>query len=109
MGIGKFKMDTSKELQGVLSNINQLSSLRYTSSGYDASDILIDYLRAYEKAGLTEKQEKIINLVYKREYTQKEAAEILGCSQQAVQQHIKASFKKIVEAYKGDLPGEQGK
>ena len=94
-----YALETEKGVYALLSNIHYVRALRFARSDYDACNILIDFLLAYESADLTPRQKDALALVYERDITQKEAAEYMGASQQAVQQHIKAAVRKIAETY----------
>lgn len=96
-----YTLESEKGVYALLANIHHVRALRFARSDYDACNILLDYLLAYENADLTEKQKEALDLVYEKDLTQKEAAERMGATQQAVQQHIKAAVKKIAETYKG--------
>lgn len=92
---------TEDRIAAILINIHDLRSVRYSRSDYTASNVLMDYSKALEAAALTRKQVDAINFVYEMDLTQKEASDLMGCTQQAVQQHIKAAIKKIATSYKG--------
>lgn len=95
----KYDIGTIGGVYALLSNIHRLRESRIRKSDFNASAILIDFGVAYKNAGLTKKQKQAIYLVYEKDLTQYDASKIMECSQQAVQQHIKAGVKKIVNKY----------
>lgn len=95
----QYDVGTVGGVYAVLSNIHRLRNARIVRSDFNASVVLIDFERAMNNAGLTDKQHQAIHLVYERDLTQREASEIMECTQQAVQQHIKAGVGKIADVY----------
>ncbi len=116
-------IDSYKIVNAVLSNIHYLRLERvhlpvggvtygtkcnytkdYTS---ELSDILLDFMEAYKQTKFTSKQRMAVKLVFEQDYTQKEAACEMGCSQQSINQHIRAVIRKIAENYeRGEMENE---
>lgn len=69
----------------------------------EAVATIIDLEDAIKKASLTEKQKAALYWFFDRDYSQREAAKIIGGTQQSIQQHIRTAIVKIAEHYQ---PGE---
>jgi len=96
---------TEERITAILTNIHIIRSIRYSRSDYTASNVLMDYTTALEAVHLTDKQANALDYRYEKDLTQKEVSTLMGCTQQAVQQHIKAAVKKIAIAYRGNTEG----
>lgn len=57
----------------------------------------------YAMKKLTEKQRMALQLVYIEGYFEREAAEQMGCSKQAVNKHLAAGIRRIVEILSGGV------
>lgn len=85
---------TSKYFRATLGRLHGIKEQRFKGD-YGASDALIDLERAYVRAGLTERQEQAIRLVYVDELIREEAGAIMGISHQTVSQHLDESLRKM--------------
>jgi RNA polymerase sigma factor (sigma-70 family) len=91
-----YPLDTTKGILSLLCSIHQVGEKRYYEGDYDACNLLIDLELAIEQAGISEKQKEIIHLLYYKGFTQKEASQITGSSQQAVLDRKKNAIKKLI-------------
>ena len=91
-----YPLDTKKGVLSLLCSIHQVGEKRFYEGDYDACNLLIDLESAIEKAGLTVKQKQIIDLLYYKGFTQIEAAQVTGSSQQAVLNRKKNAIHKII-------------
>lgn len=55
----------------------------------------VDVMTLIKESGLTDRQRQAIDLVYLGDMTQEQAAEVMGVTQQVVDEHLTASFRKI--------------
>lgn len=94
-----FSLETPKGAASLMSNLYYLKSAAYDKSDFNAVDILIDFKSIFEKVKFTKRQKQALDLVFFKGYTQTEAGQKLGISQQAVAQTIKASTQKISDKY----------
>lgn len=99
-----FPVDTEAGILALLSNIHHVRELRFLSGDYDASILLLDFAASIEGAELTQKQRQALYLVFEQDLKQVDAGKIMGISQQAVNDHIAAAVKKIVN-YNRKLEG----
>jgi RNA polymerase sigma factor (sigma-70 family) len=104
----EYPLETPQGVNAFLSNIHYIRSSAYDKGDYDAINMLIDFELAYSKITTTARQREAIQLVFFADLTQREAGEIMGISQQAVQQLIHAVVTKIAEQYAKDLNGIGG-
>lgn len=95
---------TEKTIYEILKLKHQLKkdSRRNFAGAFGSSDILADFYNLVSKTKLTKRQKEAIYFVYDMQLTQKEASEMMGISQQAVQQHIKGAVIKIADTYRGN-------
>lgn len=68
---------------------------------YGAVVMLTDLETAIKYAKLTDKQKRVLRLVYTADLTQAEAGRYLGISQQAVDVAINGGVRKIAKIYEG--------
>lgn len=94
----KYVLNDSAGVKALLRDRHKLASRRF-SGDMAASDIIIDLHSAMNTAGLTERQTEAIALVYGMDLTQKDAAAIMGVTQQAVDQAIEGAADKIARIY----------
>lgn len=94
----KYTLNDSAGVKALLRDRHKLASRRF-SGDMAASDIIIDLHSAMNTAGLTERQTEAIALVYGMDLTQKDAASIMGVSQQAVDQFIEGAADKMARIY----------
>ncbi|WP_427036542.1 sigma factor-like helix-turn-helix DNA-binding protein [Cytobacillus pseudoceanisediminis] len=104
----EYPLETPQGVNAFLSNIHYIRSSAYDKGDYDAINMLVDFEIAYSKITTTARQREAIQLVFFADLTQREAGEIMGISQQAVQQLIHAVVTKIAEQYAKDLNGIGG-
>lgn len=67
---------------------------------FDAIALTVDFDYAYARTAITERQRMAIDLIYHQGITQREAGEIMGISQQAVQQMLNHVMKRIAASYR---------
>lgn len=67
---------------------------------YDALAMTIDFDYAYARTTITGRQRRAIDLIYHQGITQREAGEIMGISQQAVQQMLNHVMIRIAASYR---------
>lgn len=72
---------------------------RQYSGNYCDNDDLNDILDAIERAVLTERQRRVIELTFVEDMTQLAAGKVLGMSKQLVKYHEGMALAKITEAY----------
>jgi predicted DNA-binding protein (UPF0251 family) len=104
----EFPLETPQGVNAFLSNIHHVRSAAIDKGDYDAINLLIDFDIAYSKINVTPRQKQAIQLVFFADLTQREAGEIMGISQQAVQQLINSVINKISEQYAKDLNDVKG-
>jgi RNA polymerase sigma factor (sigma-70 family) len=104
----EYPIETPQGVNALLSNIHHVRSAAIDKGDFDAINLLIDFEIAYSKINVTPRQRQAIQLVYFADLTQREAGEIMGISQQAVQQLIQSVVNKIAEQYAKDLNGAKG-
>jgi DNA-directed RNA polymerase specialized sigma24 family protein len=75
-------------------------SKRRFDGDYAACDILLDLERAIVKANLSNRQRQAVALVYFEGYTQEDAAERLGVSQQRVGMALTIACKRLADVYR---------
>ena len=93
----RYDLKTVYGVNSLLRDIHKLREARF--SGTDTttiSNILVDFELTIKRAGLTEKQEEALFLLFENDFTQAEVSKVLGISQQAVSKHIDNAIKKIV-------------
>jgi DNA-directed RNA polymerase specialized sigma subunit len=91
-----FPLDSKRGVLSLLYSLNQIGERRFYEGDMDACVLLMDLELSIEKAGLTKKQKEILNLLYYKGLTQKEAAEVTGSSQQAVLDRKNNAIRKII-------------
>jgi len=84
--------------KAVLSNLHALRERRYVGD-LDASDTLIDFERAVQKAELTARQAEAIRLHYYDGYKQAKVAEIMGVDFTRVSHYISEATEELDEVY----------
>lgn len=89
-----------KAVKAFLSMLHELEEPSLDRYDFSRQEIIVDFMTIYEeKVELTAHQRKVMYLLYNEELTQEETADILNCSQQAVQQTVQAVIKKITDAH----------
>ena len=91
-------MTQLSEAKAILRNIHALKERRYVGDT-NASDTLVDFAIAVERASLTARQAEALRLVYVEDLTQKSAGERMGIGQDVVSAHIDAAITKIDAIY----------
>jgi RNA polymerase sigma factor (sigma-70 family) len=104
----EYPIETPQGVNALLSNIHHVRSSAIDKGDFDAINLLIDFEIAYSRINVTPRQRQAIQLVYFADLTQREAGEIMGISQQAVQQLIQSVVNKIAEQYAKDLNDVKG-
>lgn len=91
-------LDNPQGLRILLSDLHALKVRQYQGD-YDATVILIDLATAIERAGLTDRQRKAIDLVYGEDLTQRDAGERMGIAQNTVSEAVERALEAIAEIY----------
>jgi len=86
------------EAKAILRNYHALKERRYVGDT-NASDTLVDFAIAVEKASLTARQAEALRLVYVEDLTQKSAGERLNVSREAVSLITEFAVTKIQAVY----------
>ncbi|MMZ45490.1 Sigma-70, region 4 [compost metagenome] len=95
----KYALNDAAGVRSLLRDRHRISSARFRGDTA-ASDILIDLHSAINSAGLTERQTEAIAWVYGVDLTQKEAAAIMGITQQAVAKMADEAVAKMAAVYR---------
>lgn len=101
----KYPLDSPDGVHALLSEIHQIKVSRFYRGDFAACGLLLDLIIARGKVKLTRRQREALNLVFIQDLTQKEAAKVMNCTQQAVQQHVWAGISRIARQYRKDLEG----
>lgn len=104
----EYPLETPQGVNAFLSNIHHIRSSAIDKGDFDAIILLVDFEIAYSKINVTARQREAVQLVFFADLTQREAGEIMGISQQAVQQLLHSVVVKISEQYGRDLNGVRG-
>lgn len=86
------------EAKAVLRNYHALKERRYVGDT-NASDTLVDFEIAVERASLTARQAEALRLVYYADLTQKSAGERMGITREAVKLYANDAIEKIDAIY----------
>mgnify|MGYP001308194319 CR=1 FL=1 len=100
-----YPLDTPEGVEALLKNFHKVAISRYELGDFDACNMLLDFFTALGKCKFTPRQIQSLTFVYFLDYSQREAAEIMGCSPQSTQQHVRAAIAKIAAQYARDLEG----
>lgn len=100
-----YPLDTPVGVDSLLKNFHKIAISRYELGDFDACNMLLDLFTAVKKCKFTPRQIQSITFVHFLDYTQKEASEIMLCTPQSVQQHLKTAIQKIAYQYACDLEG----
>ena len=95
----EYPLRTAKGVTAFFTLYHRLKAEAKSNSDSDLILMLIDFERACQAVELTVRQAKALDLVFRHEYTQREAGDVLGISQQAVNQLIQVVATNIAEAY----------
>lgn len=95
----KYALRTPKGVEKLLRDKYYLLSRAYTRGDMAAVDILIDSEIAIERGGLTEKQRATIDLLYEKDYDQKQAAKVLNVDSSTLSRNKQAAIKKIARVF----------
>lgn len=101
----EYPLDTPEGVEALLKNFHKVAISRYELGDYDACNLILDFFTALGKCKFTPRQIQSLTFVYFLDYSQREAAEIMGCSPQSTQQHVRAAITKIAKQYARDLEG----
>lgn len=83
------------DIIAALQNADEYRNMAGDTGKLHHLDTLIDAERAFDLAGFTEHQEKIVTLRWKVGLTQQETSTYIGSSQQSVWEAEKAAKKKV--------------
>lgn len=86
---------TMNSILSTMTNKEKIQEGVFYSGALNHMDLLIDVEMLFDVSKLTEKQRKVVDLYFFKQYTQKEVSEILGISQQAVLDHIGKVKRKL--------------
>lgn len=95
----EYPLRTAKGVTAFFTMYHRLKAEAQTNSDSNLIILLIDFERACQAVEMTARQSKALDLVFHHEYTQREAGDVLGISQQAVNQLIQVVATNIAEAY----------
>lgn len=95
----EYPLRTAKGVTAFFTLYHRLKAEAKSNSDSDLMLLLIDFEKACEAVELTERQAQALDLVFRHEYTQREAGEVMGISQQAVNQMIQVVATNIAKAY----------
>lgn len=104
-------MTQTSQAKAILRNLHALNERRYVGDT-NASDTLVDFADAVNRANLTARQSEALRLVYVEDLTQKVAGERMGVGQDVVSTHLDAatvSLDAVYEAWawrEGELNAE---
>ncbi|GEK57161.1 hypothetical protein CHL76_02380 [Marinococcus halophilus] len=111
-GISKFEKDypleTPEGVYALFVDYDHVKSSAYDKTDFDAVDLLIDFDKACSKVCKTERQGTAIYLVFTKHLTQREAAERMGISQQAIHQLIWNVINKVSQYYRSSMHSVNG-
>lgn len=91
-----YPLDTKKGVISLLMLINEVKERRFYEGDFNASDLIMDLELSMKKAGLSSKQKEVLDLLYYKCLTQKEAAEFLSITQQSILDRREKALRKIV-------------
>lgn len=86
---------TMNSILSAMTNKEKIQEGLFYSGALNHMDLLIDIELLFKMSKLTEKQRKVVDLYFFKQYTQKEVSEMLGISQQAVLDHIGKVKRKL--------------
>lgn len=95
----KYTLSDSAGVKKLLRDRHAVSSARFTGD-YNAADILIDLHSAINSANLTNTQTEIVAWISGADLTQKDTAQIMGITQQAVAKTYETACANIAAVYK---------
>lgn len=104
-----YPLETPEGVYALFMDFFHVKASAYDKSDFDAIDLLIDFEMAYAKITKTKRQEQAINYVFSKDLTQREAAERMDVSQQAVQQLIWNIVNKVAKQYRSDIYSARGR
>lgn len=99
----EYALETPNGVYALLSNIHYVRSAALDKSDFDAINLLLDLDIARKKVITSQRQNEAMELVFEEGLTQREAADLMGITQQAVQQLVWSVINRIAEQYKADL------
>lgn len=94
-----YPLYTPQGVYTLLSNIHYLKNARFYHNDLNACVILMDLFTAGSKVKFTLRQKEALYYVFMLDLSQSEAARLMNCSQQGVQQHIWVAVKKIAKHF----------
>ena len=93
---------TTDELFGLLRRLTRLEICCYTEGLPNALPLILDIRDILSKLTLTERERKVLELYFFKEYTQEEVAKEIGTSQVTVSSTIRSIKKAINEVLVND-------
>lgn len=92
------KLKGEARVRMLLALVPYFRERQYSGNYYDNDDVN-DILDAIERAGLTDRQREIIQLIFFEDLTQTAAARQLRISQPTIREHEERAVARITEAY----------
>lgn len=91
-------MTQTSQARAILRNLHALNERRYVGDT-NASDTLVDFADAVNRARLTVRQAEALRLVYVEDLTQKVAGERMGVGQDAIAHLLRRATENIDVIY----------
>ncbi|WP_163530953.1 sigma factor-like helix-turn-helix DNA-binding protein [Halobacillus ihumii] len=104
----EYPLETPSGVYALFEDYFYVKVSAYDKSDFDAIDLLIDFEIAFNQIGTTLRQREAIYYVFVKDLTQREAAEKMGITQQAVHQLVWNVINKVSAQYRSDMYGVQG-
>ena len=94
----EYPIDTPQGIHEFMMNRHYIDSA-IEKGDFDAIAMKVDFDIAFQRTAITDRQFLAIDLIYHQGLTQREAGEIMGIYQQAVQQMLNLVLQRIAESY----------
>lgn len=95
----QYPVHTIEGVRRLFEDIHRIRAARLTKTDYNVSNLLIDFQRAIEQAGLTRRQARALYWYYERDLTEREAARKMGVSRQTLSEYIEKALRKIAAVF----------